>query len=151
MRAAAIEDRWECRLRRVAARRMTAAGAPDRRRGAVAAGAAAPRVAGEAVAELERALTRHPLRERLWELLLTATAFATAGVSPRPVYDRAAADRSPTTSASSPTGGSADVAALVQRSAGSPSWFGERRDAPADLARPGAVAGCHPRAGCRCR
>ncbi|MDG4827018.1 BTAD domain-containing putative transcriptional regulator [Asanoa sp. WMMD1127] len=88
MRAAAVEDRWECVLRRVAAA-LTAAGAPAADPDAVAAGAAALTAAEEAVADLERALDRHPLRERLWELLLTATAFARGRRAAAAVYDRA--------------------------------------------------------------
>ncbi|WP_203717163.1 AfsR/SARP family transcriptional regulator [Asanoa siamensis] len=88
MRAAAIEDRWECLLRRVAAA-LTAAGAPAADPDAVAAGTAAQTAAQEAVADLERALARHPLRERLWELLLTATAFAHGRRAAAEVYDRA--------------------------------------------------------------
>ncbi|SNT53616.1 Predicted ATPase [Asanoa hainanensis] len=88
MRAAATEDRWECLLRRVAAA-LTAAGAPAADQDAVGAGTAALAAAGEAVAELERAVGRHPLRERLWELLLTATAFAGGRGAAARVYDRA--------------------------------------------------------------
>ncbi|WP_203707941.1 AfsR/SARP family transcriptional regulator [Asanoa iriomotensis] len=88
MRAAAIEDRWECLLRRVAAA-LTAAGAPAADADAVAAGSAAVAAAEEAVADLERALARHPLRERLWELLLTATAFARGRRAAAEVHDRA--------------------------------------------------------------
>jgi predicted ATPase/DNA-binding SARP family transcriptional activator len=88
MRAAAIEDRWECLLRRVAAA-LTASGAPAADPDTVAAGSAAVSAAEEAVAGLEHALDRHPLRERLWELLLTATAFAHGRRAAATVYDRA--------------------------------------------------------------
>ena len=75
-RVAAIEDRWECALR-LAATAHAAAGGPVADRSVVAAGIAAGRLAGEAVAELTAAVARHPLRARLWELLLVASFLST--------------------------------------------------------------------------
>jgi predicted ATPase/DNA-binding SARP family transcriptional activator len=90
MRAGAVEDRWECVLR-LAAEALTAAGAPAADRAATAAGAAVPGIAADAVQDLERALARHPLRERLWELLLTATAFGRGRRAAAEVHARAVA------------------------------------------------------------
>jgi predicted ATPase len=76
-RVAAVEDRWECALR-FAIVAQVALGGPTADRAAVADGIAAARTAAVAVGELEAALVRHPLRVRLWELLLTA-AFVSTG------------------------------------------------------------------------
>jgi len=88
MRVAAVEDRAECVLRGVASA-LIAAGAPAASAADVAAGAAAPRAAVEVARDLEAALDRHPLRERLWELLLTAAAFGHGRRAAAEVYDRA--------------------------------------------------------------
>ena len=121
MRAGAVEDRWECRLR-LAARALTTAGGPTADAAAIAAGADAPRVAGEAAADLERALTRHPLRERLWELLLTATAFANGRRVAAAVFDRATATFADNVGVE-PTERLAHVAALA-KGGGLAEWFG---------------------------
>ncbi|MFC4108138.1 BTAD domain-containing putative transcriptional regulator [Micromonospora zhanjiangensis] len=76
-RVAAVEERWECGLR-LAAAAYSVAGGPTADRDVVLAGQAAVRTAGVAVADLEAAVARHPLRARLWELLLAA-AFLAAG------------------------------------------------------------------------
>ncbi|GAB3984443.1 hypothetical protein GCM10027615_72020 [Plantactinospora veratri] len=70
-RIGAFEDRWACVLR-LAVAAYTAAGGPVADRATVAAGATAARVARAAVAELTSAVAAHPLRARLWELLLVA-------------------------------------------------------------------------------
>jgi hypothetical protein len=74
-RVAAVEERWECGLR-LAAAAYSAAGGPTADRTVVAAGIAATRAAAVAVTDLEAAVARHPLRARLWELLLAATFLA---------------------------------------------------------------------------
>ncbi|MGI5215161.1 AfsR/SARP family transcriptional regulator [Plantactinospora sp. CA-290183] len=74
-RVDAVEDRWECALR-PAVIAYVAAGGPVADRSVVAAGVAGGRLAREAVAELEAALVVHPLRVRLWELLLVAAFLA---------------------------------------------------------------------------
>ncbi|MEQ4304517.1 BTAD domain-containing putative transcriptional regulator [Plantactinospora sp. B6F1] len=71
----AFEDRWECDLR-LAVAAHAAAGGPVADRAVVAAGATAARIAGTAVGELTPAVAAHPLRARLWELLLVATYLA---------------------------------------------------------------------------
>ncbi|MEE6260722.1 ATP-binding protein [Plantactinospora sonchi] len=71
----AFEQRWEGELRAAVAA-YTAAGGPRADRSVVAAGEAGARLAGAALAELEAAVTRHPLRARLWELLLVAAYLA---------------------------------------------------------------------------
>ncbi|AVT39291.1 BTAD domain-containing putative transcriptional regulator [Plantactinospora sp. BB1] len=70
-RIGAFEDRWACVLR-LAVAAHTAAGGPVADRATVAAGATAARVARAGVAELTSAVAAHPLRARLWELLLVA-------------------------------------------------------------------------------
>ncbi|MEV0717699.1 BTAD domain-containing putative transcriptional regulator [Asanoa sp. NPDC050611] len=134
MRAAAIEDRWECLLRRVAVA-LTAAGAPAADAHAVAAGTAAVAAAEEAVADLERALARHPLRERLWELLLTATAFARGRRAAAEVYDRAVLAVADNLGVE-PGRRLGEIAALV-RSGGLATWW--ERPEPCPAPPPAAV------------
>ena len=76
-RVAAVEERWECGLR-LAASAYSMAGGPTADRSVVVDGIAATRTAAVAVTDLEAAVARHPLRARLWELLLVA-AFLAAG------------------------------------------------------------------------
>jgi predicted ATPase len=76
-RIAAVEERWECALR-LALAAQVAVGGPTADRASVADGLAAVQTAGTAIGELEAALARHPLRVRLWELLLVA-AFVCTG------------------------------------------------------------------------
>ena len=121
MRAGAVEDRWECRLR-LAARALTTAGGPSADAAAIAAGADAPRVAAEAATDLERALTRHPLRERLWELLVTATAFADGRRAAAAVFDRATATFAEKVGVE-PTERLARIAALA-KDGGLAEWWG---------------------------
>jgi predicted ATPase len=71
-RVDAVEEHWTGRLREAVAA-YVAAGGPVADRAVVAAGAAGARLARDAAGELEAALVRHPLRARLWELLLVAT------------------------------------------------------------------------------
>ncbi|ASW55984.1 BTAD domain-containing putative transcriptional regulator [Plantactinospora sp. KBS50] len=70
-RIAAVEDRWECELRLVATA-YQAAGAPVVDPSVIEDGMAATARAAEARVALTAALRRHPLRARLWELLLVA-------------------------------------------------------------------------------
>ncbi|MEO3819858.1 hypothetical protein [Plantactinospora sp. B24E8] len=74
-RVDAFEQRWQGELRAAVAA-WTAAGGPRADRSVVAAGAAGTRLAGVARGELEAAVLRHPLRARLWELLLVAAYLA---------------------------------------------------------------------------
>ena len=134
MRAAAIEDRWECVLRRAAAA-LTAAGAPSAAAAAVAAGAAATTAAAEAAADLSRALDRHPLRERLWELLLTATAFGEGRRAAAEVYERAVLAVADNLGVE-PGRRLGELAALA-RSGGLATWW-ERPAPPRDAAAPPA-------------
>jgi predicted ATPase len=68
----AVEEYWENRLRAAVAAHV-AAGGPVADRAVVTAGVAGARLARTALVDLEAALLRHPLRARLWELLLVAT------------------------------------------------------------------------------
>lgn len=87
-RIAAIEERWECALR-LALAAQAAAGQPAVDRASVIDGLAAARTAVAAVGELEAALARHPLRVRLWELLLVAAAVGSGRRSAARVEERA--------------------------------------------------------------
>ncbi|WP_329102361.1 hypothetical protein OG792_23685 [Micromonospora sp. NBC_01699] len=87
-RIAAIEERWECALR-LALAAQAAAGQPAVDRASVIDGLAAARTAVAAIGELEAALARHPLRVRLWELLLVAAAVGTGRRSAAQVERRA--------------------------------------------------------------
>ncbi|GAA4684882.1 AfsR/SARP family transcriptional regulator [Phytohabitans rumicis] len=87
-RSRAREDRWDCVLR-LAGAAVRASGAPVADRAAVAAGIEAAKVAAVAAAELEAGVARHPLRERRWELLLTATLVSAGRGAARSVYERA--------------------------------------------------------------
>ncbi|MDG4832052.1 BTAD domain-containing putative transcriptional regulator [Solwaraspora sp. WMMD1047] len=72
MRVAVTEERWDAALRLAAAAAL-AAGGSVADAATVAAGEEAVRLAGVAEEELATAVTAHPLRARLWELLLVAT------------------------------------------------------------------------------
>ncbi|MFI6757752.1 AfsR/SARP family transcriptional regulator [Micromonospora sp. NPDC050417] len=87
-RVAAVEERWECALRLALAAQATAGG-PTVDRASVVAGLAAARTGLAAVGELEAALARHPLRVRLWELLLVASAIGAGRSSAAKVEQRA--------------------------------------------------------------
>ncbi|MDW5323146.1 AfsR/SARP family transcriptional regulator [Plantactinospora sp. KLBMP9567] len=84
----AFEDRWACALR-LAVAAHAAAGGPVADRAVVAAGATAARVAGAAVAELTSAVAAHPLRARLWELLLVAAYLGQGRRAAADVHQRA--------------------------------------------------------------
>ncbi|MGX7675202.1 AfsR/SARP family transcriptional regulator [Plantactinospora sp. DSM 117369] len=84
----AFEDRWKCALR-LAVAAHSAAGGPVADRAVVAAGATAARVAGAAVAELTSAVAAHPLRARLWELLLVAAYLDQGRRAAADVHQRA--------------------------------------------------------------
>jgi predicted ATPase len=87
-RTRAREERWDCVLRR-AADAIRASGAPVADRVAVLAGIDATKAAETAAAELEEGVLRHPLRERRWELLLTATLLSRGRAASRSVFERA--------------------------------------------------------------
>ncbi|GAA4446939.1 AfsR/SARP family transcriptional regulator [Phytohabitans houttuyneae] len=87
-RTRAREERWDCLLRR-AADAIRASGAPVADRAAVLAGIQATAAAEVAAAELEAGVARHPLRERRWELLLTATLLSHGRAAARSVFQRA--------------------------------------------------------------
>ncbi|WP_407567080.1 ATP-binding protein [Polymorphospora sp. A560] len=87
-RLAVYEDHAECVLR-LAAAAIAAAGGPTAGTAAVAAATAAARTAAGAATDLDRAVAAHPLRPRLWELLLVAAALADGRRSAEAVYDRA--------------------------------------------------------------
>ncbi|MDQ7904584.1 tetratricopeptide repeat protein [Phytohabitans sp. ZYX-F-186] len=88
-RTRAREERWDCVLRQ-AADAVRASGAPVADRAAVLAGIEAAEVAETAATELEAGVVKHPLRERRWELLLTATLLSRGRAAARSVYERAA-------------------------------------------------------------
>ncbi|GAA4148481.1 BTAD domain-containing putative transcriptional regulator [Phytohabitans flavus] len=87
-RTRAREERWDCVLRTAAAA-VRASGAPVADRAAVRAGIDATKAAEVAASELEAGVVRHPLRERRWELLLTATLLSRGRAAARSVYERA--------------------------------------------------------------
>ena len=87
-RTRAREERWDCVLR-VSGEAIRASGAPVADRAAVRAGIEAAKAAEVAAAELEAGVVRHPLRERRWELLLTATLLSRGRAAARSVYERA--------------------------------------------------------------
>jgi predicted ATPase/DNA-binding SARP family transcriptional activator len=87
-RTATMEDRWEFALR-PAIEAVRASGGPVVDRAVILAAVAATRTAEAGVAELEAAVAAHPLRERLWELLLTATFLAGRRREALAVHDRA--------------------------------------------------------------
>ncbi|BCB88428.1 SARP family transcriptional regulator [Phytohabitans suffuscus] len=87
-RTRAREERWDCVLRQ-AADAVRASGAPVADRAAVRAGIEGTRAAQEAATELEAGVAKHPLRERRWELLLTATLLSRGRAAARSVYERA--------------------------------------------------------------
>ncbi|MFY1686768.1 ATP-binding protein [Plantactinospora sp. WMMB782] len=87
-RVDAFEQRWECAMR-LAVAAHNAAGGPVADRTVVAAGATAARVARAAVAELDRAVATHPLRARLWELLLVAAYLHQGRRAAAEVHQRA--------------------------------------------------------------
>ena len=87
-RTRAHEERWDCVLR-LAAEAVRVHGAPVADRAAVLAGIEATKTAAVVAAELEAGVLKHPLRERRWELLLTATLLSSGRAAARSVFDRA--------------------------------------------------------------
>ncbi|HEU4424729.1 MAG TPA: BTAD domain-containing putative transcriptional regulator [Pilimelia sp.] len=88
MRLIALEDRWECALRQAAAARR-AAGAAVADAAVLAGERSAADAAAGAVAELAAAVRLHPLRERLWGLLLVAHFLAGRRGEAIAAYERA--------------------------------------------------------------
>jgi predicted ATPase/DNA-binding SARP family transcriptional activator len=88
MRLVALEDRWESALRLAAAARR-AAGAAVVNAAVVAVERSAAHSAVAAVTELTTAVRLHPLRERLWELLLVAHFLAGHRGEAIAAYERA--------------------------------------------------------------
>ncbi|BCJ63302.1 ATP-binding protein [Polymorphospora rubra] len=82
------EDHWECVLR-LAAAEIAAAGAPAASGAAVVDATAATRTAAAVATALDREVATHPLRPRLWELLLVATALGEGRRAAAAVYERA--------------------------------------------------------------
>ncbi|MGN9907136.1 AfsR/SARP family transcriptional regulator [Phytohabitans sp. LJ34] len=87
-RTRAHEERWDCVLRH-AGDAVRATGAPVADRAAVRAGIEATKAAEVAATELEAGVAKHPLRERRWELLLTASLLSGGRAAARSVYERA--------------------------------------------------------------
>ena len=137
MRAAAVEDRWACALRTVAVA-LAAAGGPAADAAVVDAGAAVQAAARQAAQELERALRRHPLRERLWELLVTAAAFGRGRRVAADAYARATATFADDLGVE-PGGRLRAVGELAQACGLAEWWAGG--DLPAADARPAAPNG----------